>query len=68
MVPRQHVEAEGYQHETRVEGGWGGNDMPNSVVTRAFFGYRKLCHCAECAAKRGDDDIERLIARGLVAP
>lgn len=64
----EHREPEYYQHETRVEGGWGSNDMPNSVVMRAFFGAKKLCHCAACVQKRGDDDIERLIKRGLVAP
>ncbi len=57
-----------YQHETRCEGGWGHNDMPNSVIMRAFFGQRRLCHCPECVEKRGDEDWDRLIKRGLVAP
>ena len=57
-----------YQHQTTVEGGWGSNDMPNSVITRAFFGQTNLCHCDACVERRGNEDIERLIKRGLVAP
>ncbi len=61
-------EEQHYQHETRVEGGWGSNDMPNSTVTRIFTGFSKLCHCASCCERRGKDDIERLVQRGIVAP
>lgn len=66
MTDCQH-KPEHFCLETRVEGGWGSNDQPNAVITRLFFGTQKLCHCDACVERRGEEDIARLKARGLIA-
>lgn len=58
----QHREPEYFINQTSYE-----SDGPQGHIARLFFGTSKRCMCRECLDKQGDEDIARLIKRGLVA-